>query len=69
MKITNRNIRQEVPFGDISITEGFLYEDKPFLKVYLPNGNPAGVELATGKTIVIKATTFVYPIVLEVIYS
>lgn len=69
MKITNRNIRQELPFGDIPITEGFLHEDEPFLKVYLPDGTPAGVELTTGKTIVIKATTFVCPIELEAVYS
>lgn len=69
MKITNRNTRPELPFGDIPITEGFLHEDEPFLKVCLPDGTPAGVELATGKTIVIKATTFVYPIELEAIYS
>lgn len=35
----------------------------------IADGTPAGVELATGKTIVIKATTFVYPIELEAIYS
>lgn len=69
MKITNRNNRPELPFGDIPITGGFLHEDEPFLKVYLPDGTPAGVELTTGKTIVIKATTFVYPIELEAIYS
>lgn len=69
MKITHRFARKEVPFGDVPITGGFLHEDGPFLKVYLPDGTPAGVELTSGETSVFKATTFVYPIELEAIYS
>lgn len=69
MKITNRNTRLELPFGDIPISEGFLHEYEPFLKICLPDGTPAGVELYRGKTIIFKATTFVNPIELEAVYS
>lgn len=68
MKITNRN-SQETTFNNIPVTGGFLYKGDVFVKILLPDGKPAALELSTGNTSVVKATVFVTAVELEVIYS
>lgn len=69
MKITQRHAPKEVPFGDIPVTGGFLFQGEPHVKIKLPDGTPAGVDLTDGGSAVFKATTFVIPVEMEVIYS
>ena len=68
MKITHRHAPKEIPFGDVPIAGGFLYECEPYVKFLLPNGTPAGLDLTTGKSQAFQASTFVNPIEMEVIY-
>lgn len=69
MQVTNRNAREEVPFGDVPMSGGFIYNDKVFMKVTLPDGKPAAVLMKSGETTIFKATVFVYPISMEAFYS
>lgn len=69
MKVTNRNAREEKPFGDITVSEGFIYNDLACMKIKLPDGIPAAVVMQTGESFCLSSTTFVYPIKLEAIYS
>lgn len=69
MQVTNRNAREEVPFGDVPMSGGFIYQDQVFMKVKLPDGRPAAVLMKSGESIIFKATQFVYPISMEAFYS
>lgn len=69
MKVINRNARKEIPFGEVHVSGGFIYNSLVCMKITLPDNTPAAVVVETGESFCIKHTTFVYPIELEASYS
>lgn len=68
MKVTNKNSTEEIPFKDIPVTGGFIYNNEPHVKILLPDGIPVALAVKTGKTFPVTASTFVSPVEMELIY-
>lgn len=68
MKVTNRSENNEVTFGDVQPANGFIYNQGVCLKIHLPEGKPAAVDVETGKSFYLSANTFITPINLEGYY-
>lgn len=68
MRVTNRSENTEVTFGDVQPANGFIYNQSVCLKILLPDGKPATVDVETGKSCCLPASAFVTPINLEAYY-